>query len=380
MNQTKQIVDTEPDATATVPVVEPTFQPSPTLPHTQSGPFTTVSLESLDRSGIAEFRQDLVSGEWVLFSTERSRRLEEIKTNEIFYASKKTCPFEDPIGTKQEIVWGYPDNNSWEVMVIKNKYPAVKPGVCGDGSQMGPFLTHPAIGSHDVIVSKDHDIQFSDFTVEQTESIIKVYKKRYKEIVGSKGCLRYIMIFHNFRKEAGASIYHPHSQIISTPILPPGVTRSIYGSYKFFAENKKRVYDVIIDWEKEQNKRIVYENDFFVAFCPFVSRIPYEVRIFSKDSHAHFELMPDELDKYLADALSAVLKMMKKVLHDPPFNYFIHTAPVEVPFDSNVHEFYHWHVEVLPKTSVMAGFEMGTGIVINVVDPDEAAEQLRSAG
>ena len=327
-----------------------------------------------------EFRQDLISSDWVLFSTARAKRPNGKKEEEnSVYKSKENCPFEDPVKSGQEIVWGYPNEKEWQAMVIKNKYPAVKQGVCGPDWKTGPFNIFDAVGVHDVIIFKDHDINFSDFTGEQGTEAVRVYKRRYQEIASSGGCIDYVMIFHNSGREAGASIYHPHSQIISTPILPPDVSKSFYGSLKFYQDNKKRVYDLIIDWEREQKKRIIYENDNFIAFCPFVSKKPYEVRIFSKESHAHFERMPDGLDGDLADVLLVSLKKIKKALNDPPYNFFIHTAPVETSSSEKIHEFYSWHIEILPKLSISAGFELGTGIDINVVDPDMAAEELRKA-
>lgn len=326
---------------------------------------------------LSEFRQDLVSGEWILFSTARGKRLIKEKKKKEFYQSKEDCPFEDPEGSGQEIVWAYPDKKSWQVMVIKNKFPAVKEGICGPSKKFGPFLIHDAIGNHEVIVFRDHDKGLGDLELKEISSIINVYKKRYQEIAVQAGCTKYIMIFNNYGPEAGASIYHPHSQIISTPILPPDVKRSLEGAYKFYKKNKKRVYDVIINWEIDQKKRIIYENDFFIAFCPFFSKSPYEIRIFSKESHSHFEKMPDSLDEYLADILSKVFRKIKVALNNPSYNFFIHTAPLD-PNLENIHEFYHWHIEILPKLSIPAGFEMGTGIDINFIDPDQAAEILRN--
>lgn len=323
---------------------------------------------------LTEFRQDLVSGDWVLFSTGRKHSIQEF---EKFYQSKEECLFEDFEKSGQELVWSYPDSKDIKISVIKNKYPAVKSGLCGPDLQVGPFKGHNGVGEHNVVVYKEHDLKFADFSNEQLIDVIRVYKKRYREMVQASECVEYVMIFHNHGLEAGASIYHPHSQMISLPILPPDVSRSIYGSLNFYKENKKKVYDVIIEWEMSDKKRIVYENDFFIAFCPFVSKTPYEVRIFSKDSHAHFEKMPDELDKYLADAISVVLKKIGKALNVPPYNFFIHTAPVKEKY-GDMHEFYHWHIEILPKLSISAGFELGTGVDINVVDPDTAAEELRN--
>ncbi|MBX4211497.1 MAG: DUF4921 family protein [Candidatus Yanofskybacteria bacterium] len=316
-----------------------------------------------------EFRQDLVSGEWVLFAPARKKHLPDPAT----LPALEQCPF-DNLNEGQEILWSYPETNP-VLTVIKNKYPAVTPGLCTPIYQIGPFQAHEGAGSHDVFVYTDHNTRFTDLTKEQFVQVIQAYKKRYQEIAELKDCTRYILLFHNFGKEAGASIAHPHSQIISMPILPPDVAHSLQGAHNFYQKNGKQVYEVMIQWEKEQAKRIVYENDSFIAFCPFVSKYPFEVRIFPKESHAHFERMPETSDPDFADVVQVVLKKLKKALNNPAYNFFIHTAPLES--DPTLHQFYCWHMEVLPRLRMDAGFEMGTGIVINVVDPDEAAALLR---
>ncbi len=327
---------------------------------------------------LSEFRQDLVSGDWVLFATGRTDRPHDITPREQVSASKDTCPFEHLEQSGNPAVWMYPAGPDWTVALIQNKYPAVQTGTCGPTMQRGVFAVHQAIGAHDVFVFRDHDIHPADLPLEQTVNLIRAYKKRYQEVRDMGGCTEYILIFHNFGKEAGASIAHPHSQILSTPIVPPDVSRSLHGAQRFYEQNKKRVYDVMIEWEKSEGKRVVFENDFFIAFCPYVSRNPYEVRIFAKDSHAHFERMPDTLDAPFAEILNTVLKKIKAALGDPAYNFFIHTAPAESSL-GDLHQFYAWHVEILPKIKIDAGFEIGTGIDINPVDPDEAASRLRQA-
>lgn len=332
----------------------------------------------MDGKVLNEFRQDLVSGEWVLFATGRAKRSQVQKKdndNDKDYRSPANCPFEDFKRSGNELVWFYPDEKNWQIAVIKNKFPAVVPGICGPGKTAGLFNTHDAIGTHDLFVYRDHDRHLSDFTLDEIVGLICSYKRRYKEIINTKGCIQYILIFHNFGRDAGASIYHPHSQIISMPILPPDVSRSVHGSEKFYREHKNNVYDILVQWELNSRSRIIYENDRFVALCPFASRTPYEVRIFMKKGEPHFEQLPDDFDNELADVLLLVLKKIKKALDDPSFNMFIHTAPVE---SIHAHDFYNWHIEILPKAKVVAGFEMGTGVDINIVDPDEAAELLRN--
>ncbi len=324
-----------------------------------------------------EFRQDLVSGDWVLFATERARRPYHRQNNEDEeYSSKNNCPFEDPTSTGNEPVWFYPDQKSWRIAVVKNKFPALKPGVCGPDSSVGPFKVHSAVGSHDLFIYRDHNRHLADFSSDEMTEVIRAYKRRYKEVVNIGECVRYVLIFHNFGRDSGASIYHPHSQIISMPILPPDVSRSVRGSYNFFKEHGENVHDLMINWEMESGARIVYKNDKFVALCPFVSKSPYEVRIFMKSGQPHFEELSDDFDDGLADVLLTSLKKIKAALNNPSFSLFIHTAPIG---SSHAHDYYSWHIEILPKFSKLGGFELGTDVEINAIDPDVAAEALRNA-
>lgn len=320
-----------------------------------------------------EFRRDLVSGEWVLFATGRAKHL-PLPEEDKQYSSKTSCPFEDLSKSSNVPVWFYPDPKNWRIAVFKNKFPAVKQDINGQSHTRGPFEIHEAVGTHDLFIYKDHDKHLSDFSVDEIVEVIRAYKRRYKEILDTESQTRYILIFHNSGKEAGASIHHPHSQIISTPILPPDVSRSISGAHRFFEEHKKNAYDVLLQWEMESGNRIICQNDKFVALCPFASKYPYEVRIFTKNSQPYFEQLPDDFDNELAEVLLPALKKIKKALNNPDFNLLIHTAPIE---PSHAHDFYCWHIEILPKTKIAGGFEIGTGVDINVVDPDEAADLFR---
>ncbi len=322
-----------------------------------------------------EFRQDLVSGDWVLFATERAKRPfhQQDKKNDIS-ESKNDCPFEDPKSSGNEPVWFYPDEKSWRIAVVKNKFPAVKPGICAPETSIGPFKIHKAVGDHDLFVYKDHDRHLAELSLDEMTDAVRVFKRRYKEIAKVGDCVRYVLIFHNFGPDSGASVGHPHSQIMSLPILPPDVARSIKGSHNFFKENGKNIYDLVVGWEMESGTRIVHENEKFVAFCPFVSKNPYEVRIFMKSAQPHFEELPEDFDKGLAEILLVSLKKIKSALNNPSFNLFIHTAPVE---SSHTHDYYSWHVEILPRFSKFGGIELATGVDLNAIDPDEAAKLLR---
>ncbi|OGN13628.1 MAG: hypothetical protein A3C71_01450 [Candidatus Yanofskybacteria bacterium RIFCSPHIGHO2_02_FULL_43_15c] len=334
-------------------------------------------------SDLNEFRQDLVSGDWVLFAAARSKRPHAMEKNNPAENNSKPegqCPFDDPRASGQEVISEYKKNNGelW-ITVMTNKYPTVTPGVCLPIDQEGPFSKTAANGFHDVLATKDHVRALPDFSIEETAILLRAYRERYLEIAKHE-CGEYIQIFHNHGKKAGASVAHPHSQIMSTPILPPVVARSINGSARFFQRNKKKVHDVIIAWEVEQKKRVVFEDDLFIAFCPFSSKRPYEVRIFPKISNARFETTDEKGLTGCAEALNYCLGQLKKVLnHDLNFNFFIHTAPVRETNQLPCADFYHWHLEVLPHYSTLAGFDFSTGIIVNVIDPDKAAEEIRNA-
>lgn len=325
---------------------------------------------------MSEFRQDLVSGDWVLIAPERAKRSEAPKKEDP-YQPPNGCPFEDLKKSDNEVLWYSPEESNWQIAVVKNKFPALKSGVCAPGGKTGPFNTYDGVGAHDLFVFRDHDKQLADFSNSEMLAVVRAYKKHFKE-VADQNCGKYTMIFNNYGKESGASLYHPHTQIMAMPILPPHVSRLLYGAKRFYQDNNKKVFNVMIDWEKSEKKRIIYENELFVAFCPFASRFPYQILIFPKVGDAHFDQITEEGEKCFAEAVSAVLKKIKTALDDPSYNFFIHTSPAKDVLPE-IHEFYSWHMEILPKFSISGGFEIGTGIDINVVDPDVAAEALRNA-
>ena len=352
---------------------------------------------------INEFRQDLVSGEWVLFATGRAKRPSADVAPRV-KPDLSQCPFEDPEASGNEVLVTYlpdPDidvtvdaqgqetgnqgRNSgvatsapgrWFAKVAKNKFPAVAECEAGPRQAVGPFLITEARGLHELIIYRDHERQLHEYSVTELGQVLAIYQARYRAMA-DYAASRYILIFHNKGLSAGASQAHPHSQIISIPILPPDVKRSIFGSESYYKQNGKRVYDVMIDWETKEGKRIVQQTDNFIAFCPFVSKTPYEVRIFSKQSHAHFEQCPAELLPELGGVIKTVLQAIEQKLNAADFNFFIHTAPVERSGSTNPHDYYSWHIEILPKMKMEGAFELGSGVEVNVVDPDQAAQILR---
>ena len=341
----------------------------------------------------SELRQDIVSGDWVAIAPNRSKRPDQfIKREERLRVPKESCFFENPqesgnkspsiiyVKGQKEVFLGkeFPGYGGklrdWQIQIIESKYPALNhKNACAKESKKGPYSIVEGVGYHDIVITRDHDRNFANLDKNAANLVFEAFRDRYL-IISKDNCTAYTSIFHNWGPKAGASVYHPHYQIISLPIIPPDIGRSLKGSDSYFSVNKKCVHCVMIEWEKKERARVIYENEEAIAFTPFVSREPFELRVFPKKHLPFFEQTKKEDMKAVVDALQKVLKKIESELKDPDYNFFIHTAP---HIDKEKHGHYHWHIEVLPKISTSAGFELGTGIEITVVDPDEAAKMLK---
>lgn len=326
----------------------------------------------------SELRQDLVTDEWVVIATGRAKRPDAYikKDKPELKQSKKDCPFEDPQASgNAEPLLIYKDKEDWSLQVIPNKYPALSHlEGCGGISQKGEYLVHEGNGYHEVIITRDHSRHIALMENEEVSGVVRAYQQRYKKLKKDK-CIKYISIFHNHGPDAGASLPHPHSQLIATPVLPVSIQRSLRGSGLYWRRNMKCVHCVMIAYELIDKERVIFENDDFVAFCPFVSRAAFEIRIFPKKHNPYFERMPQRSISKFAEALHASLKSLYETLDNPDYNFFLHTSPT----DGRTYPHYHWHFEIIPKTQIWAGFEISTGIEISTIEPMHAAEYLRKS-
>ncbi len=324
----------------------------------------------------SQLRQDLVSGDWIVIAPGRADRPHQFfkKRAPRKIAPKSTCPFEDPQKTGHgDPISSYGDAK-WALQIVENKYPAfTHKEVCSAVRKDGPYSVTDTGGHHELLITRDHDKNLSQLSRNQARQILEAFRDRYL-MLSSDRCIAYISMFQNWGPSAGASIYHPHYQFIAAPIVPPDVMHSLIGSAQYYEDHKRCVHCVMIDWEKKHKERIIYENAGAIVFAPFVSRAAFEVRIFPKKHLPYFENTLDVDMDYVSDALQHALKKIRKNLFDPDYNFFIHTAPMK---DKETHKAYHWHIEIIPKISLNAGFELGTGIEINSIDPDAAAKLLR---
>ncbi len=322
-----------------------------------------------------EFRQDPISGDWILLAPSRGGGL-KFKGRAKVKLPKNKCPFENPSkfgNAPPVLVYQNDSNNDWFLQVIPNKYPAVEPPDHNLAHAARLFETRAGTGFHEIVIFRDHDRHLANFTEKEIEKVLSAYQERYSSLAKEKH-VEYISIFHNHGKEAGSTVPHPHSQILALPILPPDISHSISGSQYYFQKNKKCAHCQMLEQELKDKKRVLYQNEKMIVIIPFASKAEFEIRIFPKKHFAYFEKIEKEERTYLADALKFSLSRIYKKLKDPAFNFFIHTAPVA---DNHKHGHYHWHMEILPKFDIWGGFELGTGMDIITLAPEKAAEILK---
>lgn len=328
----------------------------------------------------SEFRQDIVSGDWILIAPRRARRghsfIQRIKR---VREPKKTCVFEDPEKYGNKVIGTYLDHgHDWRIKIIRNKFPAVahshRNKKLFKETKKSIYSVFAGIGHHEIVITRDHDAGYENLDIEDASQVLQAFRDRYLEFIRDRN-LSYVSIFHNSGLSAGASVYHPHYQIVAIPIIPPDVRHSLHGSHRYYEEHKRCVHCDMISLEQREKKRIIFENKSAVVFAPYVSRTPFEMRIFPKEHSPFFEETNPETMTDIAECLQVSINRMKKALACD-YNFFVHTSPIA---NKSHYHHYHWHIELLPKLTHLAGFELNTGITVNTVDPDHAAKLLRKA-
>ncbi len=336
-----------------------------------------------------ELRRDPIQKHWVIIAAERALRPHDFPP--VSEAPQpKFCPFcpgnEDKLpGAIREFGPGgmRTAGEPWWVRVLPNKYPALQ--VEGDlvRSADGIYDRITGIGAHEVIVdSHEHQGHMADLPGDHLFRLLSAYRERLDDLLGDRR-LRYVQIFKNYGPMAGATLSHPHSQLIATPVTPRTVATELRSARDHFHLKERCLFCDILAQERKDGLRVVYENERFLVFCPYASRMPFEMQILPL-AHAHDFARADEDDlRGLADALRQALFRMKTGLNDPPYNLVFHTSPNvkatsrRTGYWNTLEHDYHWHVEIMPRLTRIAGFEWGTGFHINPTAPEEAARFLR---
>jgi UDPglucose--hexose-1-phosphate uridylyltransferase len=326
---------------------------------------------------MSEFRQDLVSGDWIVMAPERGKRPHDlIKKKKNRRPSPKTeCPFENlQLSGNWPPLLSSPSDANWRAVIVPNKYPALMHSEpCPQMFHQGPYAMVAGIGHHDLVITRDHDKNFAHMSLSQILATLELIQQRFFMLHHDR-CLVYSSVFSNWGPLAGASFYHPHMQMLTLPIIPPDVGHSLRGSERYWRDHHRCVHCVMTAYEKKEKVRIIEETKDAIVVAPFVSRSPYEVRIFPKTHEPYFEKASRATLRSTAAMLQSTLRRFEKFLGDPDVNFFIHTAPIQ---SQRSYTFYHWHIEVLPKIAISAGFELSTGVDINTVQPELTALVLR---
>jgi UDPglucose--hexose-1-phosphate uridylyltransferase len=342
---------------------------------------------------VSELRYDPIKDRWAIIATERKLRPSEflVPSDDEPSSRVASCPFEYGFEhrTPPEIL-AIPRPGAgaagpyWQVRVVPNKFPILR--VEGEvvRSFLGPFDRVAGVGAHEVIVENpSHDREMADLGVDELALVLRAYRERLVDLHRDVR-MRYVLIFKNKGREAGASLTHPHSQLIATPIIPSVVTQELGAARDHWTRKERCIFCDLVHLELRQDVRIGVQDERFVALHPFASAFPFETWILPKRHQHDFAASSDDQLRALAAILRDVLRRLKVLLNDPPYNMVLHTAPNLLGTSGTgrhapVEPFFHWHIELVPRITRLAGFEWGSGYTVNPTAPEEAARFFKDA-
>jgi UDPglucose--hexose-1-phosphate uridylyltransferase len=317
----------------------------------------------------AEIRKDLLSDEWIIVSPERGERPNNFEHNPV-------CPFCDLKNQEQPKLYFYKGkedkNKEWTTIVIPNKYPVIRPtNSCKKYIVNNLYTKINPAGFHDIIITKEHDKFLSDLPLDRVEeffSCIQALIIDYKKYSFAKQ----IAIFHNKGEKAGASQQHPHYQAMTLPIIEKEFKRELSNFYNFHKKNNECLHCKINKTELKDKQRIIFENDDFIAFCPFAPKILFQVIISPKRHFSNFEEITEKEKKSLAIVFKKILHKYDKGFENLAYNFFLHSAPLDKKYP-----YFHCYWSFSPRICYFGGLEMGFGLEISSILPEEQAEFLR---
>ncbi len=328
-----------------------------------------------------ELRKDPITGRWVIIASDRAKRPSDFTRQEVVSRGNANCPLcgGHEHRTPPEILayrnGGGANEPGWTLRVIPNRFPALR--VEGELTREGEGIYDKmsGIGAHEVIIeSPDHVLSTGDLSEKQVEDVYWAFRDRINDLKRDRR-LKYVILFKNHGEAAGSSLEHSHSQLIALPVVPKRVQDELDGTRRYYEFRERCVYCDMVRQELEDNTRLVLETDHLVVISPYAPRFPFETWIVPKRHASHFEEADIATVQSLGSATRTLIRKLDKVLERPAFNFMLHTAPIQ---DAPLHN-YHWHLEVIPRLTRVAGFEWGTGLYINPTPPEEATRYLREA-
>ncbi|MCX8084138.1 MAG: DUF4931 domain-containing protein [Calditerrivibrio sp.] len=335
------------------------------------------------------FRFDPIRKRWIIFAPERGERGDYI----VFHKEKEDpaeyCPFcpgnenytANSLYEETELIDG---KKSWHLRVIPNKYPIMKVEEQYTIKQYGPYAASTRLGAHEVIIdTRDHNKKIFDYSKEDIVRLINAASIRIEDLKRDIR-LKYITMIKNSGKGAGATMSHPHSQILAFPFIPNDIKHIWQNLYNYYFSNNRCLICDIIHFEMEKNERIILKNDFFVAISPFASKHSFEVDIIPLKHTNDFLKMSQVEKNALSDILKDIFQRYKTALDQPPFNMnLLNTChnidSPDMEYSKYADRFFHWYVELIPRINRIGGIEKGTGVYINPFLPERCADILKNA-
>jgi UDPglucose--hexose-1-phosphate uridylyltransferase len=341
----------------------------------------------------------IVPSESVLVATARSMRpkkAEEPAPRDT-RAHVETCPF--CTGNEHmtpPVIAAYPGEKNWEIRIVENLYPVLGDDRSNPSLTFGLQQTIDGYGRHEVMIDHNrHGIAIHEMSEPHLALLFSVYRDRMEQLYRSNKRLRYVLVFKNFGPAAGASIAHTHSQVIAMPVIPDNVQAEVANSRAFHRKNHHCIFCSLIDealtfeatiYDRESGEirrkinvgqYVIERVGKFIAIKPFASRYEWEVHILPLQHQSDFLHISKEDLADLARVMRRTMARLDAVLGGAQYNYFLHSLPHDADF-GDCEASYHWHIEITPRTSIPSGFELGSGLFVNTVAPETAAEKLRA--
>ena len=332
---------------------------------------------------MSEFRQNPITKAWVLIAPNRGKRPDDYKTYSVMHGVPDTdskCVFCAGNEHLNREIYRYPEGKDWEIRIIPNKFASLEHTAVYRHKEF--YVSHSGDGDHEVIITRKHNEPVALQSISIVELTLKTFVERIN-LLGKHPELAYVQIFHNHGRDAGASILHPHYQLIATPIVPPHIHAEIMGCYHYYQSHKSCIYCDIVKEEILVRDRLVYQDEYFVVLSAYASRSPFETWILPKRHSARFEEMTPDETRHLSFILKVMLGQLYTKLSDPPLNFYIHNMPLKKDHEDHRHHSaqeeaaYHWHLTIFPRITIWAGFEYATGIPVNPIPPEESTKFLK---
>ncbi len=334
---------------------------------------------------MSEVRRDIVTDTWVIIDTEN-------ETIPRIHAHTQTeaedCPFcEGQENRTPNEIFAIrdgtpPDKPGWKVRVIPNIRPILRVEGELKNVGVGVYDMVNGVGANEVIVeAPTHTVNFSELSHEQIGLVLKTYRQRIEDLHKDKR-LRYILIFKNHGRAAGAStITHTHSDLIALPATPVRIKQKLNGAREYYEYKERCLFCDIIQQEIEMADRLIFQSGKFVVIAPYASRFPFEILVMPKRHSFSYKLIDNDEISDLAGVLKKIIKIMYTSFEDPPYNMILNDSPNLLPkknYWMTIKQDYHWHIEITPRIYRRTGFELGTGFYINRIAPEKAAHRLRA--